>query len=180
MRLAFDEVKATQAASLFLSLAPGKSLTYLKLIKLLYYADREALRDLGLPITTDRHVSMRLGPVTSNIYDRIKSNDRPSFWSDHIRRAGASVVLLSDPGRSELSRAEEKVIMAIFEREGDKDGFALVDQTHAEFPEWKDPGGSSQPIDLQDIIDALNLSEDEAAQAKSLVELQNLSRGLVS
>ncbi len=49
MKLAFDQVKATQAAALFLKLAGG-SLNYLALIKLLYKSDREGLRRWGLPI----------------------------------------------------------------------------------------------------------------------------------
>ena len=52
MNLAFDEVKATQAAGLFLKLA-NAPLNYMALIKLLYKADWEALRRWGLPITTD-------------------------------------------------------------------------------------------------------------------------------
>lgn len=38
----FDEMKATQAAALFLELAGGRE-NYTKLIKLLYLLDREAL-----------------------------------------------------------------------------------------------------------------------------------------
>ena len=53
MQMAFDEVKATQIAALFLKMA-GRELKYLALIKLLYKLDREALRRWGLPVTTDR------------------------------------------------------------------------------------------------------------------------------
>jgi len=35
---------------------------YVKLIKLLYLADREALLRWGAPITTDRYVSMTMDP----------------------------------------------------------------------------------------------------------------------
>jgi len=61
MKLAFDEVKATQAAALFMKLAGG-SMNYMALIKLLYRTDREAFRRCGLSITTDKYVSMKLGP----------------------------------------------------------------------------------------------------------------------
>jgi hypothetical protein len=49
MKLAFDEVKATQAAALFMKLAGG-SMNYMALIKLLYRTDREAFRRCGLSI----------------------------------------------------------------------------------------------------------------------------------
>src|SRR2546425_8169346 len=89
VKLTFDEVKATQAAALFLKLAK-RPLNYLVLIKLLYKADREAIRRFGIPITTDKYAAMKLGPVTSRIYDRIKAsanpNAHPTFWAAHIRR----------------------------------------------------------------------------------------------
>ena len=43
VKLEFDEVKATQAAAQFLRLAK-RPLNYMALIKLLYKADREAIR----------------------------------------------------------------------------------------------------------------------------------------
>ena len=185
VKLAFDEVKATQAAAAFLRLA-GAPLNYMALIKLLYRADREAFRRCGISITTDKYVSMKLGPVTSNIYDRIKAssnpNAHPSFWSAHIQQGAApySVALQVDPGSSELSRAEQKLIEEIFAADGHKDGFALADECHRDFPEWNDPGESSSPIDISDIIAALGLSEDEALQIESLIDKQRAAFRLVA
>ena len=178
MRLAFDEVKATQAAALFLSMAGSSTLNYMALIKLLYKADREALRRLGLPITTDQYASMKHGPVTSGIYDRIKASANPSahptFWAAHIQRSADPnfVVLHSDPGRSELSPAEEGIIREVFAADGGKDPFDLADECHKDFPEWIDPGKSSSPIDISAIIAALGLSEEEAAHVESLIDIQ--------
>jgi uncharacterized phage-associated protein len=185
MKLAFDEVKATQAAALFLKLA-GRHLNYLALIKLLYKADREALRKLGLPITTDKYASMKLGPVTSRIYDRIKAsanpNAHPTFWATHIKRsADPHVVSLEvDPGTSELSVAEEKIIAEIFASDGGKDTFTLADECHRDFPEWSDPGENSSDIDISDIIAALGLSEDEAAHIESSIGVQRASFDLAT
>jgi hypothetical protein len=185
MKLAFDEVKATQAAALFMKLAGGP-LNYMALIKLLYRADREAFRRCGLSVTTDKYVSMKLGPVTSNIYDRIKAslnpNAHPTFWSVHIQRTADpyAVALRADPGTSELSRVEERIIEEIFAAHGQKDAFALADECHRDFPEWNDPGESSSAIDISDIIAALNLSEDEAAHIESLVDKQRAAVSLVA
>ena len=54
MRMRFNEKKATQAAARFLRLCKG-CMNYMKLIKLLYIADREALLRWGRPITTDAY-----------------------------------------------------------------------------------------------------------------------------
>lgn len=183
VRLAFDEVKATQAAALFLRLA-GRPLNYLALIKLLYRADREAIRRWGLPITTDKYVSMKLGPVTSNVYDRIKAsakpNSHPTFWMLHIQhdRDPLELFLQRDPGDSELSPAEEKLIREVFAADGNKGPFALSDECHRDFPEWTDPGESSTPIDISEIVAALGLSEEEAAHVKTLIDTQRAAFSL--
>lgn len=185
VKLAFDEVKATQAAALFLKLA-GAPLNYMALIKLLYRADREAFRRCGISITTDKYVSMKLGPVTSNIYDRIKAsfnpNAHPTFWSAHIQQSADpyTVALQMDPGNSELSCAEERVIQEVFAVDGQKDRFALAEECHRGFPEWTDPGESSSPIDISDIIAALGLSEDEAVHIESLIDKQRAAFSLVA
>jgi hypothetical protein len=54
MVLRFNERRATEAAARFLKLRGGK-MSYLKLIKLLYLLDREALLRWGRPVTTDRN-----------------------------------------------------------------------------------------------------------------------------
>ncbi len=46
-------------------------MSYMKLIKLLYLADREALARWGRPITTDTYVAMKHGPVLSYILNLI-------------------------------------------------------------------------------------------------------------
>jgi len=185
MNLAFDEVKATQAAGLFMKLAGG-ALNYMALIKLLYRTDREAFRRCGLSVTTDKYVSMKFGPVTSNIYDRIKAslnpNAHPTFWSAHIQRTADPyvVALRMDPGTSELSCIEEDLIKEIFAVHGRKAPFVLADECHRDFPEWDDPGESSSPIDISEILAALNLSEDEVAHIESLVDKQRAAFSLVA
>ena len=180
MRLAFDEVKATQAAAAFLCLAPDNTLNFMALIKLLYMADRAAVQCLGLPITTDNYVSMKHGPVTSKLYNRMKLDDgsAPTFWTSHVIRTGLLVKLKVDPNRTELSPAEEKIITETYAAEGHQTSFALADKCHQQFPEWVDPGPTSKPLEIADIVTALGLSEDEAANIEGLVSLQRASARL--
>ncbi len=60
-------------------------MSYMKLIKLLYLADREALARWGRPITTDSYVSMKHGPVLSEVLNLITDplSDQ-TFWARHI------------------------------------------------------------------------------------------------
>jgi len=183
MRLLFDEAKATQTAAAFLRLAEGK-LNYMALIKLLYMADREAFRRWGMPITTDTYVSMRFGPVTSTIYDRIKaagsSSSYPTLWSAHIKTVGLEARLDVDPGTSEMSRAEISLISEIFKESGSKDRFDLAEECHKQFQEWSDPGFSSSPIEIEDIVSALGLPEEEEHAISLRIEAQRASRNLAA
>ena len=175
MKLPFNERKATQTAAYLLSIHGGR-MEYIKLIKLLYLADREALIRWGRPITTDRHVSMPKGPVVSQIYDLISEEPQPgveSFWHDHIETiAPWSVRVVADPSNDELSRAEEGLLDEIHKLHGGKDRWQLVRETH-DIPEWVDPNVSSLPIEYRDILLAGNKSLGEIAEIEG--ELESLA-----
>lgn len=161
MRLRFDEVKATQAAAFFLARRGGR-MHYLKLIKLLYLADREALLRWGTTITTDRHVSMDHGPIVSKIYSLITEDKPKPSWSEYISAPlGDYEVELRKPAVSDrLSGAEEKLMDEIHEKFGHQNRWAIVDYLHT-LPEWKDPQGSSLPISIRDILKAGGEDEEE-------------------
>jgi uncharacterized phage-associated protein len=165
VKFRFNEAKATQAAGFLLRLRGGR-MKYLKLIKLLYIADREALSRWGKPVTTDRYVSMREGPVVSNIYNLIGSEPMPyeqSIWHKYIRTvADWDVELVASPSAEELSQAEEDLLKEIFEAHGHKNRWLLVSETH-KFPEWKDPGTSSLSISYREILKGLDKSEEEVS-----------------
>ena len=175
MRLRFNEAQATQAAAFLLQLR-GRKMKYLKLIKLLYIADREALARWGKPVTNDRYVSMKEGPVVSNIYNLIRSEPQPcdqTVWHQHIRTvADWDVELVVDAPNDELSNAEEELLFEVFNAYGYKNRWAIVDETH-KFPEWKNPGTSSIPITYRDVLKAVNKSDEETSAALS--ELKSLA-----
>lgn len=175
MRLRFNETKATQAASRLLRLRGGR-MSYLKLIKLLYLVDREALIRWGRPVTTDRYVSMDQGPVVSRIYNLITGELPPgirTLWQEYISpRPNYEVELVTDPGDDELSQAEEDLIDHVFAEHGHKSRWALVDYTH-DLPEWQDPNGSSIPISHRDILKAAHKSDAEIESIES--ELESLA-----
>ena len=172
MRRRFNETKATQAAAHLLARRGGR-MSYMKLIKLLYLADRTALLRWGRPITTDRYVSMDRGPVLSRVLDLATDGDEPggpSIWGDHIGEpANYEVALKIDPGRDELSEAELAVLDEIFQAHGTKSRWELVDLMHA-LPEWKDPQGGAIPISLRDILKAGGKTEIEIAAIEDEIE----------
>lgn len=134
---------------------------YLKLIKLLYLADREALAAWGYSITTDRYVSMDHGPVTSRIYNLLVDEVDKPFWSQYISAPSEyEVELLREAPSDLLSRAEERLIDKVFAEFGHMNRWALVDYVHT-LPEWKNPHGSSIPIHVREILEAVGLGAAE-------------------
>jgi uncharacterized phage-associated protein len=173
MRLQFNEAKAAQAAARLLKLRGGQ-MSYLKLIKLLYFVDREALLRWGRPVTTDRYVSMDNGPVVSKICNLIREEPRPgtpTVWYSLISRPeNYEVSLLQDPPPDdELSIIEERLIDEMFMRFGSKSRWELVDLSHR-LPEWKDPQGSAIPFNYADILRAENKSEQEITETVQELE----------
>jgi len=79
-------------------------MSYLKLIKLLYIIDREALLRWGRPLTGDRYVSMDHGPVLSQTLNLITEEPRPDEHNDlaetHLP-AGELRVRLKNPAASD-------------------------------------------------------------------------------
>ncbi len=157
----FDPKKATQIAAVLLRFDEGK-MEYLRLLKLLYIADRESLKETCRPISLSRATAMDHGPLSSDVYDLIngeRSDER--LWSEFIHKHGHNISLVADPGRSELSRYDIAKLNEVSERYEHLNTWQLADKTH-EFAEWgknKPPAGSSKLIPLGDIIEALGLAD---------------------
>jgi uncharacterized phage-associated protein len=140
----------------------GKRMSSLRLLKLLYIADRESLAEAGESITGDRAYAMEYGPVLTRVYGFIKGSGADAGrWDDFIHTDGYVVELVADPGRAELSRAIVDKLTDISERYRKHDEFALSDLTHG-FPEWSnhyDGNGGSSLIPWQEMLSAQNKAE---------------------
>lgn len=167
MRRRFHEEKATQAAARLLRHRGGK-MSHMKLIKLLYLAEREALARFGAPLTYDAYVSMPYGPVLSATLDRINEPEmyQDGYWDKYISPKHNHEVGLRNPTagvpNGHLSAAEEALLDEIFQRYGRMDRWELVKFTHT-LPEWTDPQGSSLPIDPAEILRSEGYSEEDVA-----------------
>src|SRR6266478_6252954 len=72
METYFSHKKSAQVAAILVS-KEGGSINYMKLLKLMYLADRQALLEAGKPITGDQPVCMKDGLLLSEIYNLIKT-----------------------------------------------------------------------------------------------------------
>lgn len=156
IRFAFNEHKAAQLAALLIHRSGGE-MNYLALMKLLYLVDREALIRFGKPITGDRVVAMKHGPVLSRVYDLVsqKKQELPaSEWHKFIPRPARYLYTVGFSGVPEttaLSEAEIALIDEVFAQHRKKSEWELVEFTH-NLPEWHDPKDTSVPIPFEEIL----------------------------
>lgn len=164
IKFQFNEHKATQAAALLLKENGGK-MNYMKLIKLLYLADRKALSLWERPITGDAYFSMDRGPVLSRVLDKINSGKNPraeSYWHKYISSPEIyKVKLKHEPIIDELSEREKELLLNIYYEYKQYDQWQMVDICHKILPEWDDPHGTSMPIRVEDILKAIKKTERE-------------------
>ena len=165
----FSERKAAQVAAWFLQQAGGR-MPHLKLMKLMYLADRAALGEFGFSITGDRAVSMPHGLVLSMtlnlVNGDIESGD--DGWESWISdRADHEVALRERPPGQEsldqISAADADVLARVWRQFGNMNKWQIRDYTHDHCAEWEDPQGSSKPIPFERIFTALGRSAEEAA-----------------
>jgi uncharacterized phage-associated protein len=153
----FNLRKAIQAAAVLLREEPARRMSRMRLIKLLYIADRESLRETGEPITGDRAVAMQHGPVLSQVYDRIKGEcPRLPEWEEFFASRGRDVEMVKGVPVDDLSRYEIETLQRVCRERADRQDWDVAEETHR-FQEWirNDPGTSARPIPLRDILEAV-------------------------
>jgi uncharacterized phage-associated protein len=171
----FNQQKAIQAVAFLLKQKHDHSKTdnYMRVLKLLYFADRQSIKETGSSITGDKFVAMEHGPTLSKLLDLVKQQDfnYQTEWDKYIQRDGYEISLIQDPGNSKLCRYEIDLLRKIWEENKELGEFDVAKKSE-EFTEWQknDPGNSSKPIPLKDMLIAMGcdnlLAEIEAAAAE--------------
>ncbi len=152
----FDIRKAAQVAAYLLWKRGGK-MSCLKLMKLMYLAEKQFLLDHGERLTGDKMVSMPMGPVLSAVYDCFIGGQEP-YWNSWIKNPGRYDLALNTDVRvnqddpldtfDELSLADQNILDKVFSEYGRMNRRELVErlQNPINCPEWENPQGSSYPI----------------------------------
>lgn len=175
-RLAFNERKVAQIAAFFLDKTAEKRMSHLKLMKLMYLSDREAVRIFGHLISGDRLVSMPHGPVLSMTLNLMDGDveSRPGGWEDWISdKENHELSLrksLHHTSLDELSPAEIDVLETIWKKFGAMDKWEIRNWTHQHCAEWKDPNGSSFPIEYATLASAVGFSKNQAKQVAQHIQ----------
>ncbi len=149
----YDKDKATQIVLWFLH-RHGGMIDKLKLVKLLFYADREHLVRYGRPVVGGPYVAMQHGPVSSRLLDDINQ----AAGSDDLPFAmkGTTIIAKAQVDENELSESDVEVLEYVDRQFGRYDTFRLRDLTH-ELEAWKknypDPEvNTSYPLPYEDFF----------------------------
>lgn len=167
MRFRFDARKAAEAAA-FLLREHGGKWDYISLLKEMYAADRISLVERGFPITGDRMVSMKCGPVLSTVMNCMNGQgEYAAVWVEYATSQKKNLIRLVTKKETfeELSEYEEDVLrraMAMFEGMTPNQVINRVHQK--DFPEWEKPkpnGPGSLLIDPETILRLAGLTDAE-------------------
>jgi hypothetical protein len=163
-----DIPKTVQAVALLLKANNRQRIEYLWLIKALYIADRESLRDFGKPISGDLTVAMVNGPVLSGVYDLVNTNLADNWlqlWKKFLHRDDYDLVLVGDPGVDQLTPNEQGKLIEVAHRHKDHTCKDMIRITH-DFDEWKwnqpdsDRGILVRRIPVEDVVKAVGRGDD--------------------
>jgi uncharacterized phage-associated protein len=179
----FNERRAAESAAFLLHRAGG-TLPLIKLMKLMYLAERLSFKRYGEALTGDRLVSMDQGPVLSRTYEHINGARRSveGGWEDWVSDRAGHQLALRDPSKIRspeqdlmyLSESDLEVLGETWEEFGHLDKWALVDYTHKHCPEWEFPDGSSLPIEHSKLFSALGYTEDQIAGLMERLSTQSV------
>lgn len=172
----FNEKKAAQVAAFFLFKASqrGANVTLLRLMKLMYLAERSSYQQYGEPIIGDALVSMPNGPVLSGTLELIDFGSQKSpdgGWdaliaerNDRYMALKSTDLIKSEDDLRELSESDLEILRSIWSQFGKWSALKLRDYTHnpENCPEWEDPDGSSIPIKLEKLFEVLGFPKEES------------------
>jgi uncharacterized phage-associated protein len=173
----FNVRKAAQVCAFFALKAQGQ-INVLKLIKLVYLADRRFMEKYDSTMLNDKLVSMPHGPVNSLTLNYVNGMLLDEEWDRFIADRERHMLAISGPQLAiddldELSAAELECLEETWSTFGHFDQFALREYTHQHCPEWEDPHGSSFPIPYARIFKFLGKTESaEELEEKVLSERQ--------
>jgi uncharacterized phage-associated protein len=161
MEFRFDFEKSLQAAAYLLHLEEGR-MPYLRLLLLMYIAERELLAETATPLTGDIYKATDEGPILSHVLDLIRGKgSRSAEWEGFIKRSGYAVRLVAEPGRGRLSGDVVDKLTEVSNRYREKGHWEHPDLAR-EFPEWAKNflRTGSALIPLNDILDAQGEGRD--------------------
>ena len=175
MNFPVNERKVTDAVARLIERS-GKDVDYLRIVKLIYLADRESILKRGIPIVGGKYFSMPLGPVISEVMDFVQQRNAPR-WKEVISpRRGNALNLMSGTRYDSLTSSEIGILDSTVEKFSEMSTEALVEWCHKNCPEYEEvASGGCKPIAIESMLQAERKRpaaiEKLVARARELTEL---------
>ena len=145
----------------------GGVLNYTKLIKLLYLADRKSFERSGRSITGDNYVSMKDGPVLSELYDLVKNRHRVESaqhrWNTEFQTCGYDLRIIRETiPTGKLSDFDMQALDEIDSKFHSNTYSQMIDYVHdaRNCPEWESTN-TSVPLTKSKILKNIGFSKDD-------------------
>jgi uncharacterized phage-associated protein len=166
--------KATEAVARIIQKS-GREMDYLRVVKLVYLADRKSLAKRGIPIVGGKYFSMRKGPVNGDVMNFVTRRNAPG-WKDSIApMQGHSLSVVSEPSYDSLSESELGILDEVVEEHLANTTDELVEWCHKNCEEYEEVSANGRkPISVESILQAEG--KTSAAIARILKEAESLTR----
>ena len=168
MKFRFNEERAAQAAA-YLVWRHGGEHDYLSVLKLLYLTNRASLIEIGVPITGDQMMEMKLGPILSQVMDRLNGTVTSETWHRHVTAKDDQnrVRLTTDDDQfGALSDHDIAILERIDDSHGDKTPTQLIDFCH-ELPELEGYTQGSHTIFPEKVLRRAKVPDEKVRRLQS-------------
>lgn len=172
----FRSQKAAQICAFF-AIESGGCIEKLKLIKLVYLAERQFLSAYHHPMLFDEFYSLPHGPICSSTLNGIDGVIHRELWDRYIMRHGKDLIYATKAvGRDDLnhiSDAELEVLIGIWSKYSDWTSSQIRNYTHQYCAEYTETASSRIPITYRQVLSALG-EEDAVAISEEISEIVKL------
>lgn len=159
-------IKVAQALGFLLSLDENHKMNRVKLIKLLWAADRLHMRKFGRTVSDSEYYAMAHGPVCSLALDIAQLNKDGialsesdlRYLEEYFTADDRDTSMQKEIGQDHLSETDQEMLRAAWEKFKDVDTFELADSISHDYPEWQKfqgyfaTSGGRKSIDVRDFF----------------------------
>lgn len=160
----YQSQKAAQMTAYFGKQTKGR-IEKLKVIKLLYLAERDFMAMHARPMLYDEFYSLKEGPILAATLRAIDGTTDGVIWDDYIARNGKTVFLVKRVERgdfTEISDTELATLERTWSMFGELSAGQMRDHVFAKFPECRQGPVGRFPITYSDVFKALGFKDAEA------------------
>lgn len=167
-----DEILKMRACLLYVLQALDKDVDYIKLFKILYFAQREHLVKYGRGIMGDTFHALKFGPVPSFIYkalqmaqEKLAKEDDFAVFLEGITVNKISLVSSSiPPDMDELSQSDIVCLNKYIKKYRDYNSYKLSNRSYYD-QAWKEAFSRSKEDPEKDVMTMIDIAK--AGKAKS-------------